>query len=145
MRSQLLLACIAMADGNSAQAQDTGEGRTEFLSYCADCHGADGKGWGRMSSNLKIKAADLTVLAKKNGGVFSSEAVAGRVDGRSTPHRASEMPIWGCRHGPPPGQRRKPFEPKPIESLLDMPCDPEEVIQKRIRDIVGYLAQIQAQ
>jgi hypothetical protein len=27
--------------------------------------------------------------------------------------------------------------------LLDMPCDPEDVIRKRILDIVEYLAQIQ--
>jgi hypothetical protein len=32
---------------------------------------------------------------------------------------------------------------KPIDSLLDMPCDPEDAIRKRILDIVEYLAQIQ--
>ena len=29
---------------------------------CAECHGADGKGKGPMSSKLKIKPADLTIL-----------------------------------------------------------------------------------
>lgn len=96
-----------------------------------------------MSDKLKTKPADLTVLAKKSNGVFSPDAVAERVDGRSAPHRNSEMPIWGCRQGPPPSPERKAYEPKPIHSLLDLPCDPEAVIQKRIRDIVEYLAQIQ--
>jgi mono/diheme cytochrome c family protein len=140
---QLLLAYIVMATSTCVWAQDIEKGRIEFLSNCAGCHGADGKGAGRMSDKLKIKPADLTVLAKKNNGVFSPDAVAERVDGRSAPHRDSEMPIWGCRQGPPPGQQRKAHEPKPIDSLLDMPCDPEDVIQKRIRDIVGYLSQIQ--
>lgn len=139
------LACIMIAATTFAWAQDIEKGRTEFLSYCASCHGADGKGEGQTSSNLKIRPADLTVLAKKNSGVFSPDVVARRVDGRSTPQRSSEMPIWGCRQGPPPGHQTRPVEPNSIESLLDLPCDPEDVIQERIRDIVGYLAQIQEQ
>jgi hypothetical protein len=126
-------------------AQDIKRGRVEFLSNCAGCHGADGKGAGRLSSKLTIKPADLTVLAKRNNGVFSPDAVAGRADGRSAQHRSSEMPIWGCRQGPVPDRQKKHLEPTPIDSLLDIPCDPEDVIQDRIRDIVGYLAQIQEQ
>jgi hypothetical protein len=53
------------------------------------------------------------------------------------------MPIWGCRQGPPPGRQGKAYKHRPIDSLLDLPCDPEVVIQKRIRDIIEYLAQIQ--
>lgn len=142
---RLALTFIVMATITCVWAQDIEKGRIEFLSNCAVCHGADGKGAGRMSSTLKIRPADLTVLAKKNSGVFLPEAVAERVDGRSAPHRSSAMPVWGCRQGPPPSQQRKLFGTKPIDSLLDMPCDPEDVIQKRIRDIVGYLAQIQEQ
>jgi hypothetical protein len=140
---QLLLACVVTAANTCVLAQDIERGRMEFLSNCAGCHGSDGKGAGRLSSKLTIKPADLTALAKRNNGVFSPDAVAERIDGRSTPHRSSEMPIWGCRQGPAPGPQRKAYEPKAIDSLLDMPCDPEEVIQKRIRDIVEYLAQIQ--
>lgn len=132
-----------MAANACAWAQDPEKGRIEFLSNCAGCHGADGKGAGRLGSNLKIKPADLTVLAKRNYGVFSPDAIAKRIDGRSAPHRSSEMPFWGCRQGPPPRPQRKAQKPKPIDTLLDMPCDPEEVIQKRIRDVVEYLAQIQ--
>ncbi len=124
-------------------AQDVESGRIEFLSKCAGCHGSDGKGTGRDSSKLKIKPADLTALAKRSYGVFSADSVAARIDGRSVPHRNSEMPIWGCRQGPAPGPQKKTYEPKPIDSLLDMPCDPEEVIQERILNIVAYLAQIQ--
>lgn len=140
---QFLLASIIAATNTGVWAQDLENGRIEFLSKCAGCHGADGKGMGPTSSKLKIKPADLTALAKRNNGVFSPDAVAERVDRRSAPHRSSEMPIWGCRQGPAPGPHRKAYKPTPIESLLDMPCDPEEVIQKSILDIVEYLAQIQ--
>ena len=140
---QLLTAQIIMAVNTCVWAQDPEKGRIEFLSNCAECHGADGKGVGRLSSNLESKPADLTALAKKNYGVFSFDAIARKIDGRSGPHRSSEMPIWGCRQGSPPGAQRKAYKPKPIDTLLDMPCDPEEIIQKRIRDVVEYLAQIQ--
>jgi Cytochrome c len=134
-----------MATNTCVWAQDLEKGRIEFMSKCAGCHGSDGKGTGPLSSKLQIKPADLTALAKRNNGVISPDAVAERVDGRREvePHRNSEMPILGCRQGPQPGTQSKEYEPKPIDSLLDMPCDPEEVIQKRILDVVEYLAQIQ--
>ena len=141
---RLLIAAILFLTNVVVQAQDLDQGRTEFLSKCAGCHGADAKGAGPMASKLKRKPADLTVLAKNNNDVFPTDAIAAIVDGRGAiSHRRLEMPIWGCRQGPPPGPRRKAYQPKPIESLLDMPCDPEEVIKKRIRAIVEYLGQIQ--
>ena len=115
------------------QAQDLDNGRTEFLSKCAECHGTDGKGAGPMTGKLKRKPADLTAMARNNDGVFSAAAVAAIVDGRgAVQHRRLEMPIWGCRHGPPSGRQGKGYQPKPLDSLLDMPCDPEEVTKKRI-------------
>ena len=141
---RLLIAAILFLTNVVVQAQNLDQGRTEFLSKCAGCHGADAKGAGPMASKLKRKPADLTALAKNNNDVFPSDAIAAIVDGRGTiHHRRLEMPIWGCRQGPPPGPRRKAYQPKPIESLLDMSCDPEEVIQKRIRAIVEYLGRIQ--
>ena len=140
-----ITALIVIAANASAWAQDPDKGRAEFLSRCAECHGADGKGSGPMSGKLKARPADLTRLAKKNNGVFLPNAVTEAVDGRSAtrPHRNPEMPIWGCRQGPPPGSQRKAYEPRPINSLLDLPCDSEQVTQSRIQDIVEYLGRIQ--
>jgi len=141
-KTLIFTACVVIATYALASTDDIDKGRIEFLSKCAECHGADGKGAGPMSSRLKTKPADLTVLAKRNNGVFSPAAVANAVDGRSESHRGIEMPVWGCRQGPPP-DRRKGHEPKPIDSLLDLPCDPEEVTRSRIMDVVEYLGQIQ--
>ena len=45
-------------------------GEIEYQNYCAVCHGADGKGQGIMNKYLTVRPADLTQLAKKNGGTF---------------------------------------------------------------------------
>jgi mono/diheme cytochrome c family protein len=145
----ILIAEIAIASSVSASAQDIETGRTEFLSKCAVCHGVDGKGNSPKSKDFKTKPSDLTLLAKRNGGVFAADAVHDLIDGRKPvrSHQKSDMPIWGCRHGLPADARKKASKPnpkpKPIESLLDLPCDSESVIRDRISAVVDYLAQIQ--
>ena len=145
----------------SARLQDLDFGKTEFLSKCAECHGADGKGTGPRSADMKKKSANLTILAKRNNGVFAADAVYKLIDGRDTKtsHGGSEMPIWGCRHLSPPAfsptvvhkwffsttRLKKVKKPTaaPLESFEDLSCDPETVIQERIQAIVEYLRQIQ--
>ena len=68
------------ADASSAQNIDVG--KAEYQSGCASCHGADAKGNGPVSTQLKTRPADLTVLAKKNNGVFPVNAVYQIIDGR---------------------------------------------------------------
>ena len=108
----LPIAAILFAANALVQAQDLDNGRTEFLSKCAECHGADGKGASPTTSKLKRKPADLTALARNNNGVFSAAAIAAIVDGRGPIwHRRLEMPIWGCRQGPPPAGKGKATKP----------------------------------
>jgi mono/diheme cytochrome c family protein len=68
-----------------------------FGQYCAVCHGLDGKGNGPFASQLKGRPADLTVIAKKNGGTFPSARVRSMIAGEDTPasHGSRTMPIWG--------------------------------------------------
>jgi hypothetical protein len=60
------------------------------------CHGPDGTGNGPVATALKKKPANLTLLAKKNGGVFPEEQVREYIDGRKTvaTHGTRKMPIW---------------------------------------------------
>ena len=154
---------VIIALNTSARSRDLDFGKTEFLSKCAECHGADGKGTGPRSTDMKKKPANLTILAKRNNGVFAADAVYKRIDGRDTKasHGSSEMPIWGCRHPSPPApsptvvhkwffsthhaRLKKVKKPTadPLESFEDISCDPEPVIQDRIQAIVEYLRQIQ--
>ena len=129
--------------GEDAQTRETG--RSEFLSSCAECHGADGKGEGPMSRKLKIKPANLTILARRNNGVFLPSEIYRKIDGRYGvgSHPGNAMPIWGCRQGAPPDQQGRADKPKPLDSLLDLSCDSEAAIRARISAIVGYLSQIQ--
>jgi hypothetical protein len=94
-----------------------------------------------------VKPADLTLLARRNGGVFSPSAVYAMIDRRKTlgVHPDSEMPIWGCRRAPPSDGRTQASRQKSFDSFFDLSCDAEAVIQKRIRDVVEYLKLIQKQ
>lgn len=72
-------------------------GKEMFNSYCASCHGPDGKGDGPAAAALKSSPADLTQLAKNNGGKFPSDRVMSILTGQGTvtAHGNRDMPVWG--------------------------------------------------
>jgi hypothetical protein len=92
-----------------------------------------------------VKPADLTTFAKKNKDVFPVSAVYEAIDGRraAESHGISEMPIWGCRHAPPPiaktGKRKVYRAPDGYESHLALSCDSEDVRANRILSVIEYL------
>ena len=45
-------------------------GQVMLSEYCVVCHGKDAKGSGPAAPALKVPSADLTTLAKRNGGSF---------------------------------------------------------------------------
>ncbi len=159
--SSLVALAVLIALHPMALSQDTDVGQANFLANCAECHGADGKGTGPRSADLSTRPADLTLLAKKNHGVFDPGAIFQIIDGRkpgARAHLSKEMPIWGCRHQSAPVVRRRlpkhqRYFPPPVthkrdksttvESLVDVPCDSESVVQARLLSIVGYLSRIQ--
>jgi mono/diheme cytochrome c family protein len=101
-----VLLCAATA---KAQTKPAGQKAYEGLIYsvkgpdlfranCAACHGLDGKGGGPVAPTLKIKPADLTVIAKNNGGSFPEARVRKIISGDEPSllsHGTREMPIWG--------------------------------------------------
>jgi len=72
-------------------------GQQMYVTYCAVCHGTDGRGNGPAAQAMKVPPADLTALSQKNGGVFPSKHVASVLQfGAENPaHGAADMPIWG--------------------------------------------------
>jgi len=144
---QLLMgASLALAFQGQSWAQDQDAGKIEYLSSCGACHGADAKGKGPMADQLKVTPADLTQLAKKNGGIFPVNAVYEKIDGRQEiqAHGPRDMPIWGYRYTPSPNvSSNQAFNPKPTESYLDLSYDPEIIIRGRILALVDYLYRIQ--
>jgi mono/diheme cytochrome c family protein len=80
-----------------AKVTSAASGKEMFTSYCAACHGTDGKGNGPAAKALTAAPADLTVLAKRNGGKYPSDKVAAILRGQTNlmPHGDQEMPVWG--------------------------------------------------
>ena len=68
-----------------------------FKTYCASCHGVDGKGHGPAADALKVPPADLTVMKQKNGGKFPAAKVTRVIEGAEAipAHGSSDMPTWG--------------------------------------------------
>ncbi len=72
-------------------------GKQMFTSYCAPCHGVDGKGHGPAATALKEQPSDLTGMIKKNHGRFPDTHIVSVLQfGVSVPsHGSAEMPVWG--------------------------------------------------
>lgn len=85
-------------DAKTAQALQPNEGRLLFVKYCASCHGTSAHGDGPAAEALRVKPADLTQFALRNGGIFPVERTRRMIDGRDPGARAHgnlEMPVWG--------------------------------------------------
>lgn len=106
-------------------------GKQDFEQNCATCHGKDGRGHGETVRVIPgIKPADLTELAKRNGGVFPAQRVYESIDGRSgiPAHSRFDMPFWGTAFQ----QEGKEFTP-----------ESEAKVKARISNIVSYIKSIQ--
>ena len=161
----LIIANVIIGVNASGMAQDANQGKTElpksntpfaarwsqnidlgemeYLSSCAACHGLDGNGKGPLSAELKSQPADLTMLAKRNDGVFPVNAIYEVIDGRKAikAHGTREMPIWGFRYTPSPNQA---LGSTASDQYLNLSFDPELVARSRVLAVVDYLNRIQA-
>lgn len=72
-------------------------GAYAYRTYCASCHGTDGRGEGPLAENLRFHPPDITLIARRHGGEFPTEKVLRIVDGRDPlkGHGGPDMPIWG--------------------------------------------------
>jgi len=101
-------------------------GKEMFMSYCASCHGKNAKGDGPAANALKQLPADLTTLAKRNGGKYPSDKVTSILRGQAKlmAHGDQEMPVWG-----------------PV--FWRMSQGREEQVQMRIANLNHYLESLQ--
>jgi mono/diheme cytochrome c family protein len=132
IRFGAVLVGAAIAVTASAQAQSVTmrrllDGERMFHSYCAACHGQDGRGHGPAAPALKNVPADLTLIASRNGGTFPTERIVQYVangDPATPAHGSKEMPVWG-----------------PILTALELGAN--RPVNERIETLVAYLQSIQ--
>lgn len=134
IRTTLVAASIAagalLLAGSVVRAEDEApQGKQLFIKYCGSCHGPDGKGDGYLSGALKQKPADLTLIAKKNGGKFPEQTVMRFIDGTTDvrAHGNPDMPVWG-----------EVFK----QQIASSPTQQAE-IRATILSIVNYIGSIQ--
>lgn len=103
-------------------------GKEMFNTYCAACHGKDGKGDGPAAADLKVPPPDLTKLAKNNGGKFPEDKVATtlRFGATAPAHGTPDMPTWG-----------------PLFRALK--SGDESMVNLRISNLTKYIKSIQVQ
>lgn len=67
------------------------------MTYCASCHGEDGKGQGPAAAALKTPLPDLTRIPKDKDGKFPALKMRNIIDGELvvSGHGTREMPVWG--------------------------------------------------
>jgi mono/diheme cytochrome c family protein len=72
-------------------------GKDMFATYCAVCHGTDGKGGGPAVAALKMPPPDLTTLTRRNSGKFPELRVFNTINGdlNVPAHGSKDMPVWG--------------------------------------------------
>lgn len=121
----------ALAAGQSdpkvvAGGDESISGKQLYTTYCALCHGADAKGGGPFSPQLKAWPPELTGLTKKNNGTFPAMHVKEAIDGEfaKPSHGTADMPIWG-----------------PVFRL--MAHGRKDSAQVRLNNLVKYLESIQ--
>lgn len=139
MRRTLMSAIGMMAFAVLVQAQQTQgppvqqlispslAGADLYRTYCSTCHGRGGKGDGEVANRLKTPPADLTLIARRNGGTFPRQRIEDFIaygDVTTAAHGEPDMPIWA-----------------PIFAALAP--SPEKLVTIRIENLVTYLESIQ--
>jgi mono/diheme cytochrome c family protein len=97
-----------------------------FRAHCAACHGTGGKGDGPVAGALRTKPANLTLLARNNGGKFPVEQAQKFISGDDPSlesHGSREMPVWG-----------------PIFHQIE---DDQDLGSVRLQNLIKYLETIQ--
>lgn len=100
MRAILLMCSMAVFgwSGTACAADYVAmSGKDLYGRFCASCHGVTGRGDGPVASSFKVEVPDLTLIARRAGGVYPRERIERIIDGRHifAAHGTRTMPVWG--------------------------------------------------
>lgn len=108
-----LAAALALASAGVMAQQRVDMGKREYDNNCAACHGSSGKGNGPYAELLRKSPPDLTMMAKRNGGVFPMSRAYEVIEGAGVGHGTRDMPIWG-----------QDYSVKAADYYMDVPYNP---------------------
>ena len=131
MAALLLAPVLAAAQtAESSKMTQAVAGGELFRTYCAVCHGTTARGDGPLASSMTRKPADLTEIARRNGGVFPSELVFRTIDGRMPVrgHGGPDMPVWGDAFA----RSRDGGDPDRVKRMIQSLVDYLDSIQARV-------------
>jgi mono/diheme cytochrome c family protein len=128
----LLFSGVAFSQ-SAAPSRTSDFGKREFEANCASCHGVNGKGNGPLVGFLSRSPTDLTLLAKKNQGVFPMSRLYDVIDGEGLPaHGSRDMPVWG-----------REYRIKDAEYYVDTPYPYESMVRARLLSLLEYINRMQ--
>lgn len=109
------------------KATSPASGEEMYKTYCAVCHGTDGKGGGPAASALKVPPTDLTLLSKNSGGKYPALKVTSAIRGEGDvpAHGTKDMPVWGSL-------------------FWTMSHGHEGEVQQRVANLTKYIESLQA-
>lgn len=101
-------------------------GQQMFETYCATCHGRDGRGNGPAAPALKKTPADLTMITVRHNGKFPEIDIQQAISGSLAveAHGSREMPIWG-------------------DLFKSMDAGSGGVVQLRVDNLTSYIKSLQ--
>jgi mono/diheme cytochrome c family protein len=90
----LAIVLCVLAPLGRAEAQNAAEGKKLYTTYCATCHGDNGKGDGVAAASLPVKPADHTngAVMNKLSDQFLADIIS---KGGSAVNKSGFMPAWG--------------------------------------------------
>lgn len=129
--SGIILALVVSNTCGTSNAEPSAE--TDFRMSCSSCHGEDGRGGGTKVFGLSVEPPDLTLLSRRNSGVFPRERLRSIIDGREDikVHGDREMPVWG-----------QLFKLDAEEGLGGAEGD-ETAVERRIEALIDFIESLQ--
>lgn len=128
MLAALMIAPLPASAQDQPMKQST-PGAEVFRMYCASCHGTGARGDGPVAAAMNKKPANLTEIAKRNGGQFPSDLVFRTIDGRQPVrgHGGPDMPVWGDAFS----KSREAGDAERVKNVIQSLVDYLESIQLR--------------
>lgn len=129
----LLLPAAGLGQAEDPRGFQVASGRVTFRTYCASCHGVDGRGDGHVAQYLNVQPSDLTAITQRHDGAFPVDRITAIIDGREPVrgHGSGEMPVWGD------------IFQSPMAAGSGSGEDGEQRADRKILELVRFLESIQ--